>query len=182
MTTAGTLIAVVGPSGAGKDTLIDAACAARPDLVRARRVITRPASAGGEDFEGVTEAEFAARLAWGDFALHWRAHGLAYGIPVSILADLSAGRTVLFNGSRAMLQDAAIRFPRLRVVAVTAPADLLAARLATRGRETSDDIAARLSRAGWTLPDGALLVVNDATPQVGVARFLSALSRATESA
>ena len=67
----GRLFAVVGPSGAGKDTLMAAARAARPGLVLVRRVITRPESAGGEDFEGVGETEFALRLAAGDFALHW---------------------------------------------------------------------------------------------------------------
>ena len=56
----GQLIAVVGPSGAGKDTLIEAARRARPDLLIVRRVITRPTESGGEDFEGVTEAEFRA--------------------------------------------------------------------------------------------------------------------------
>ena len=50
----GAVFAVVGPSGAGKDTLIEAARQARPDLVIVRRFITRPESAGGEDFHGVT--------------------------------------------------------------------------------------------------------------------------------
>ena len=75
------IFAVVGPSGAGKDTLIQGALAARPDLRLVRRVITRPTDAGGEDFEGVTEDDFAARRRAGDFALHWQAHGLSYGIP-----------------------------------------------------------------------------------------------------
>ena len=57
------LFFVVGPSGAGKDTLLSGAIAADPALHWARRVITRPESAGGEPFEGVTEAEFAMRLA-----------------------------------------------------------------------------------------------------------------------
>lgn len=43
--TTGRLFAVVGPSGAGKDTLIAAALAARPDLAIVRRVITRPVEA-----------------------------------------------------------------------------------------------------------------------------------------
>ena len=64
------VFAIVGPSGAGKDTLLAGALAARPDLVLVRRVITRPTEAGGEDFDGVTEAVFAQRLAAGDFALH----------------------------------------------------------------------------------------------------------------
>ena len=75
------IFAIVGPSGAGKDTLIRGALAARPDLRLARRVITRATEAGGEDFDGVTPEDFAARKARGDFVIAWEAHGLSYGIP-----------------------------------------------------------------------------------------------------
>ena len=95
----GRLICVVGPSGAGKDTLIDAARTQRPDLVIVRRVITRPSALGGEDFEGVTQAEFERRKAAGDFALDWRAHGLSYGLPAATLALRDEGRDLLVNGS-----------------------------------------------------------------------------------
>lgn len=168
------LIAVVGPSGAGKDTLMAMACAARPNLCAARRVITRPSEAGGEDFEGVTEQEFARRRDAGDFALHWRAHGLGYGIPQDQLrgADL-----VLFNASRAALPQALAQFPALTVLLVTAPAGVLAARLAGRGRETADDQARRLQRAAFAMPEGVAFreIVNDGTPAQGLARFLAAL-------
>ena len=80
----GRLIAVVGPSGAGKDTLMAAIGRARPDLHIVRRVVTRPSEAGGEPFEGVTEAEFRQRQTRGDFLFAWAAHGLSYGIPASV--------------------------------------------------------------------------------------------------
>jgi phosphonate metabolism protein PhnN/1,5-bisphosphokinase (PRPP-forming) len=168
------IVAVVGPSGAGKDTLIAGALRARPGLRLVRRVITRPTEAGGEDFDGVTEAEFAARLARGDFALHWQAHGLRYGIP----RDQVAGPgVVVFNGSRAALPAAQAAFPDLRVIVVTAPDAVLAARLAARGREAEADIRARLARAAFALPDGieAITVMNDSTPDQGIARLLAAL-------
>ncbi|MFN6976595.1 MAG: phosphonate metabolism protein/1,5-bisphosphokinase (PRPP-forming) PhnN [Gemmobacter sp.] len=173
----GRLFAVVGPSGAGKDTLLSAAAAARPDLAIARRVITRPEAAGGEPFEGVSEAEFAARAARGEFALTWAAHGLHYGIPASIDADLAAGRDVAFNGSRAVLAEAAARYPALVVILVTAPVPVLAARLAARGRESEADIAARLTRAGFALPGGLTLrrVDNGGALDAGIAAFLAAL-------
>jgi phosphonate metabolism protein PhnN/1,5-bisphosphokinase (PRPP-forming) len=168
------IFAVVGPSGAGKDTLIAGAMRARPGLRLVRRVITRPAEAGGEDFEAVTEADFAARKARGDFALDWQAHGLRYGIP---RAQTEGPGTVIFNGSRAALPQAVRVFPGLRVILVTAPDAVLAARLAARGRETEADICARLSRAAFTLPAGisASVVTNDSTPGEGVARLLAAL-------
>lgn len=168
------IFAVVGPSGAGKDTLIAAALASRPDLRLVRRVITRPTEAGGEDFEGVTEAEFQARLDRGDFALHWSAHGLRYGIPSN---QLAGSCDVMFNGSRAALPAALAAFPELRVIVITAPTAVLAARLAARGREDEADIRSRLERAGFALPEGvvATVVSNDGTVQQGVARLLAAL-------
>ncbi len=65
----GRIFAIVGPSGAGKDTLIEAARRARPDLHIVRRVVTRPAEAGGEPYEGVTEEEFLRRRQAGGFVL-----------------------------------------------------------------------------------------------------------------
>lgn len=177
----GRVFAVVGPSGAGKDTLIAAACAARPDLVWARRAITRPASAGGEPFESVSRAEFARRRAAGGFGLWWEAHGLLYGVPAAALDEAAAGRTVIFNGSRAALGRARAAIPGLAVIEVTAPRAVLAARLAARGRESRAEIEARLDRAA-PAPAGAIRVLNDGAVAAGRDRLLAALSAPAESA
>jgi ribose 1,5-bisphosphokinase len=173
----GRIFTVVGPSGAGKDTLIAAARRARPDLHVVRRVITRAEEAGGEPFEGVTEAEFAARRAAGGFALDWEAHGLHYGIPVSIDAAIAEGRDAIFNGSRAMLGAAWETFPGLSVILVTATVPVLASRLAARGRESRAEIAERLARTGYDVPYGiAVRVVENNGPlDRAVTDFLDAL-------
>jgi phosphonate metabolism protein PhnN/1,5-bisphosphokinase (PRPP-forming) len=174
------LILVVGPSGAGKDTLLDAARAALGADARfrfVRRVITRPVDAGGEAHEAVTPAEFARRR----FALRWQAHGIDYGIPDDIETDLRDGRIVVASVSRGVIAEAASRYD-VRVIAVTAPADVLAARLIARAREEAADIASRLAR-DVPLPQGVAIetVVNDSTLEEGAARFLAALNRAAES-
>ncbi len=168
------LILVVGPSGAGKDTLLAAACQMLADDPRfrfVRRVITRPADAGGEAHEAVTEEEFATR----DFALQWQAHGLRYGIPIDAT---EGGIVTVANVSRTIIADAAQRFP-VRVIEITASPDILAARLVTRGREAVADVVARLARR-ITVPDDVLVeaVVNDGSLEDGVARFIAALNRA----
>jgi ribose 1,5-bisphosphokinase len=175
------LILVVGPSGAGKDTLLDAARQALADDSRfrfVRRVITRPADSGGEAHEAVTEADFATRA----FALAWQAHGLHYGIPADIATDIAAGRTVVANVSRGVIVEAVARFP-VRVIEITAPPEILATRLATRGRETAADVAARLMR-NVLIPDTIPVdtVLNDATVETGTARFLAALNGAAAAA
>ena len=173
----GRLFLVVGPSGAGKDTLLSGAGAADPRLHWARRVITRPESAGGEPYEGATEAEFAARVARGDFALHWQAHGLHYGVAHDQIAPLTGGRDVLVNGSRAALDGARHAFPGLVVLHISAPLAILADRLAARGREARADIEARLQRAGVALPETCpvIEIVNDASRDTGISRLLQAL-------
>jgi ribose 1,5-bisphosphokinase len=173
----GRVFAVVGPSGAGKDTLIEAARTQRPDLVVVRRTITRPETAGGEEFDGVTEAEFDRLKGLGTFALDWRAHGLRYGIPRLPLDLRHAGRTVLFNGSRAALDRALVVMPDLVVIRVCAPSSVLADRLMARGRETRDQIEARLVRASYDVPAHFPLidVRNDGPLADGIARFLTAL-------
>ena len=181
---AGTLFLVVGPSGAGKDTLLEgarAALAGDQRYVFARRVITRPADAGGEDHEAVGTGEFARRRERGDFMARWSAHDLDYGLPRGLLDDLAAGRHVVANVSRGVIGvigDIAGRVATVRVVEITAPPDLLAARLENRGREDASGVAGRLARRGAEAPPGIAVttIMNDGTPDEGISRFVEALS------
>jgi len=178
----GRLVAVVGPSGAGKDTLLSAARAALesdPRFVFARRAITRPAEtlrhAGAEAHIPFSEAAFIAARDAGEFALHWQAHGLHYGIPRVIERDIERGRLVIANLSRGALAEVPAAY-RLRVMMISAPPAVLAARIAGRGRESPAEIARRLERAA-SLPPGLEVeeIRNDRTPEEGAARLLGAL-------
>ncbi|WP_421905361.1 phosphonate metabolism protein/1,5-bisphosphokinase (PRPP-forming) PhnN [Mameliella sp.] len=157
----GRFIAVVGPSGVGKDSVMAALAARDPRFVLLRRWITRPQEAGGEDHFAIGEAAFEEAERAGGFALSWRAHGLAYGIPVAVDQQLAEGSDVLVNLSRAVLTQAQARFPRFVVLSLTAPAEVLARRLAGRGRESAEEIAARLARKGKALPVGLPVIEID---------------------
>lgn len=173
----GRVFAVVGPSGAGKDTLLAGAVAACPALHWARRTISRVEVGGGEPFEGVTVEEYEFLSISGVFALEWPAHGLRYGIRKGEFSGLAQGQYVLFNGSRAALAQALEMFADLTVLRISAPSKVLAERLAARGRETTGEIEARLARASYDVPDGmpVIDIANDDTPAVGIARLLAAL-------
>jgi len=177
----GTLVLVMGPSGAGKDTLIEGARKALAEnsrFVFPRRVITRAAEAGGEEHEPMTPAEFAAAEAGRAFALAWGAHGLRYGIPTMIDAELARGRHVVVNVSRSILAEARKRYRPLAIVEVTAPVEVLAQRLAARGRESAADIAERLARSdavAVTGPD-VMRIETTGTVEESLRKFLAALA------
>nr|WP_255617618.1 phosphonate metabolism protein/1,5-bisphosphokinase (PRPP-forming) PhnN [Aurantimonas sp. VKM B-3413] len=178
----GLFCAVVGPSGAGKDTLIGLAAARLPEasgVVVARRVVTRPAVAELEDHEVMSLAAFEAAEAGGAFCLSWRAHGLAYGLPASLVGHVASGGTVIANISRRVLDAAAARFPRLAVVEITAPREVLVERVSGRGRESREEVAARLDRAvPLKLPDGAerfVRIVNDGPAEAGAETLVGIL-------
>jgi ribose 1,5-bisphosphokinase len=145
----GLFAAIVGPSGAGKDSLIRALAerlADDPDFAVVKRFVTRAADIH-EDHHSLDPVEFEQRARAGGFALTWRAHGLSYGVPIEVDAALGEGRTLVCNLSRAAITEARQRWPHVWAALISATPETLAARLAARGRETQTDRRARLERA-----------------------------------
>jgi ribose 1,5-bisphosphokinase len=164
----GRLIYLMGPSGSGKDSLLNAARVrlAVGGCRIARRVITRSAEALGEDAIGVSPAEFERMAGEGAFALSWHANGLAYGIPKQIDEWLATGQDVLVNGSRGHLAQARQRYPELLAILLQVDETVLRQRLQARGRESTEQIEARLARSrnfAYSVPGAAELApVGDA--------------------
>lgn len=172
----GRLIFLVGPSGSGKDSLIDASrerlAAAGVEI--ARRVITRSAEAIGEAAQGVTAEQFETLRGQGAFAMHWRANGLDYGIPRQVDQWLAAGRSVLVNGSRAYLAEARQRYPDVLAVLVEVKPEVLRQRLLARGRETAEEVEQRLARSArlqMTADPSVHVLDNSTTLEDAVARL-----------
>jgi ribose 1,5-bisphosphokinase len=171
----GRLILVVGPSGAGKDTLIHGVrslCADDPQVVFPRRAVTRPSGAA-EDNECLSVEAFDRAAAQGSFALWWAAHGHKYGIPISIDADLRAGCVVICNVSRTIVAEARRRYADVAVVLVTAPPEVLAARLSGRRRDSDGDLSARLKRAPEGMYDADCVISNTGHADAGIRRLLN---------
>lgn len=145
----GRVVLVVGPSGAGKDSLIRVArerLAADPRFVFPRRVVTRPASEA-EDNEEIGWAEYDALLLAGGFAAAWTAHGHGYGLRASLDRHVAEGRIAVCNVSRTVIGELSARYAEAVVISVTAPPAVLALRLAGRRRDGDGDLATRLARS-----------------------------------
>lgn len=176
----GVLVLVVGPSGAGKDSLLRAARTRLADDDRftfIRRTVTRPSDPASEDVESVSEREFAAREIEGRFSLAWQAHGLRYGLPrPAVESGLRRGCCVVANVSRTIVDEARATFPRVAVVLVTASPANLARRLAARQRESMEDIERRITRAN-AFASGTVdaTIQNDGAVADAIERFHSVL-------
>jgi ribose 1,5-bisphosphokinase len=163
----GRLVLVVGPSGAGKDTLLGlakAACADDRNIVFARRTVTREASAF-EDNAQVSLEAFRQALAQRAYALHWEAHGHCYALPRAIDDDIRAGHTLIANVSRTVIGAARRAYADVAVVSITAPPQVLAERLAMRARGSDGKIEQRLGRTvddAASAPDFTIMNVSSA--------------------
>jgi ribose 1,5-bisphosphokinase len=179
----GRLVLVVGPSGAGKDTLLKgarAACAFDPAVVFPRRVVTRPKSST-EDHDSIDAAAFERAASDGAYALWWRAHGNSYGIPAAIGQDIRAGRTVVCNVSRTVIESARQHYGFVTVVEITAPEPVLQSRLGSRQRSGDGDITQRLERSAQVAqlftPD--IIIRNVGRPDGGIRRLIRAIRTST---
>jgi ribose 1,5-bisphosphokinase len=159
------LIYIIGPSGAGKDSVLHTLRQTWPGAANAhwaRRTITRPAQAGGEQHEAVDTTEFEHLRAQAAFGLHWQANTLHYGVRSTELAPMDHGRCVFVNGSRGHLPHLLARWPEATVVHISASPEVLAQRLTARARETAQAIAARLRReVCMALPANHIAIQND---------------------
>ncbi|NIA67465.1 phosphonate metabolism protein/1,5-bisphosphokinase (PRPP-forming) PhnN [Pelagibius litoralis] len=182
-TPGGHLILVVGPSGAGKDSVINAAkaeLAGHPDYVFARRIITRPSDPDSEEHDTLAEAEFDRLCGEGAFFLHWGAHSLRYALPACLADQLAAGATVIANVSRAVIEEAQAKHRNTTVAFITASQAVLEQRLLARGREDRAAVRQRLARSA-ALPPGTSVVtiMNDGALADAVAQFLALLDGTT---
>lgn len=148
----GTLVILSGPSGVGKDTVLDAWKAANPLVVRVVAYTTRDpreAEVDGVDYHFVTEEAFMERANRGAFLEWMNVHGKLYATP---LEDMEA---LLADGKIAVLKidvQGALRVMELRpdvlsIMLVPPSWAELEHRIRSRGTETPEKIALRLENA-----------------------------------
>ena len=181
----GTLFVVVGPSGSGKDTVLNwlrRELKAHPDILFARRVVTRPTDANFEDHDTMTKDAFIAAEQKGAFTVTWEAHDLYYGIPNTVHEHLAAGHTAIVNGSRRALNDFERCFEQLCIVSLKVDREILAARLAGRNRQSDTNLASRLQQSALALrPTDNMITISNNGPVEEAGRAILTLIQEAQS-
>jgi guanylate kinase len=147
----GRLFVVSGPSGAGKSTLCQGA-ARRTDAYLSVSATTRPCGpheTEGRDYYFLSEAEFQARLAAGEFLEHARVFDHYYGTPAEPVRQmLGAGRNVILEIDVQGAAQVFARMPEAVGVLVLPPCmETLRQRLLDRRRDSAPTIEKRLAQA-----------------------------------
>ena len=169
------MIAVVGPSGSGKGTLIS-------ELKKTtkahfpRRYITRQQFPNDENYIPVSQDEFLHLLKNNQLAFHWSAHGLNYGIPIAINQFRLDGTDIIFNCSRAALNTISQNCTNLEIIVVTAPIKILRMPLISRGRESIKEINNRMRRKIALIPSNAITIDNSGSIEEGLTNLITAIN------
>lgn len=148
----GKLIVVSGPSGAGKDTLIQAALEAIPELTLIASATTREPRKGevdGRDHVFLSREEFE-RWTEEDRLLEWAEYsGNLYGTPKQSVQELlDSGRSVILRIELQGARQVKERRPDAVMVFVRAPSlEETRRRLESRATETSESVESRMATA-----------------------------------
>ena len=176
------MVVLSGPSGAGKDTVIETALTLDPSLAKVATAKTRaprPGEIDGVHHVFLSDAEFDRWVEAGAFLEHVEIYGHRSGVPRASVEELLAeGRTPILRTDvlgartlRANLDDPLLVF-------VTVPdIDSLERRLRDRGAESEGEISARLAEALSEMAESHwfdLVIVNEDASHEEAARTLVA--------
>ncbi len=172
------LMAISGPSGVGKGTIVKKLLAERKDIALSISCTTREPRKGekdGREYFFLTREEFLKKAKEGEFLEYDEHFGNLYGTPKSFVKERLKEKSVLLEIDVVGALNAKREFPDCVLVMIAPPSEEeLKKRLSGRNSETEAEIRTRLERLDFELAQKELydyVVVNDdlekATAQVG---------------
>lgn len=165
----GKLVILSGPSGVGKDTVIDAWKEAEPRVERVVAYTTRPPRAGevdGIDYHFVSLQKFEQMVAEGDFLEYKKVYENYYATPLKDMeALLAAGKiAVLKIDVQGALSAMAKRPEAITIFLLPPSTDELRRRIQGRASDSPETIERRLAFAEHEMSHSSEyqhLIVND---------------------
>lgn len=149
---AGSVLIVAAPSGAGKSSLVNALLAREPGIVLSVSFTTRaprPGEQDGREYFFVSEAEFREREARAEFLESAQVHGNFYGTSKRLIEEHThAGRDVLLEIDWQGAQQVRRQFPDAVGIFILPPSiAALEQRLKHRAQDSDEVIARRVQNA-----------------------------------
>lgn len=177
------LMAISGPSGVGKGTLVKELLSRRADLTESVSCTTRAPRDGereGREYFFLTKEEFARRIEEGDFLEYDEHFGNFYGTPKSFVRKTLKEKSVILEIDVVGALNAKKVFPECVLIMIVPPSEEeLKRRLEGRKSETEAEIKKRLARMEYEFSKKEFydyVVVND-TPENAVKRLEEIIDR-----
>ncbi|MBR2374910.1 MAG: guanylate kinase [Clostridia bacterium] len=149
------LMAVSGPSGVGKGTIVKTLIGRRADVVESVSCTTRAPRSGethGKEYFFLTKEEFTTRLENDDFLEYDEHFGNYYGTPKSFVEETLKTKSVILEIDVVGALRVKEKFPETALVMIVPPSvEELENRLKGRGSETEAEIENRLARLSFEL-------------------------------
>lgn len=149
------LLAVSGPSGVGKGTMVKTLLSRRTDVVESVSCTTRAPREGevnGKHYFFLSKEEFERRIREDDFLEYDEHFGNYYGTPKSFVRETLKEKSVIMEIDVIGALNAKKTFPECILVMVVPPSvEELKRRLSGRGSETEEQISGRLARMEYEL-------------------------------
>ena len=162
------LMAVSGPSGVGKGTIVKTLVKRRNDVVESISCTTREPRAGevhGREYFFLSKEEFLKRIDEKDFLEYDEHFGNYYGTPKSFVEETLKTKSVILEIDVVGALNAKKVFPECVLVMIAPPSlEELKRRLKGRNSESDEEIENRLSRLEYELSQKEkydYVVVND---------------------
>ena len=168
----GMAFVVCGPSGAGKNSVIERVMEVLPDLSYSVSFTTRPRRSDevdGRDYHFITDEQFKQLIEGGEVVEHVIYLGHQYGTSREQIKEVFAARkdvilNIDVNGARKLMERGLGEFSIVYVFLTPSSLEILGTRLRERGTETEGQIESRLSVAAQEMKSMPLfdyLVIND---------------------
>ena len=162
------LIAVSGPSGVGKGTIVKELLKRRSDLSLSVSCTTRAPRAGekdGREYFFLTKEEFVEKIQEDEFLEYDEHFGNYYGTPKTFVRETLKTTSVILEIDVVGALNAKKAFPECVLVMIVPPSEEeLKKRLTGRNSESAEEIEKRLARLSYELSKRNLYdyaVVND---------------------